>query len=382
MTLGNGRRRIRAGVFLAWGALALSGFSLVAIAQEAYEPRELSEQAYPVVEFQFHPQLGEGWVEKTRAVVTLTWETPGAESTMVDSVYREMSWEVVAESDSGYLVRWDYGPQHHFLNGQKVESLVADYLEESSFGLSVAPTGEALWELSPGELAAAIMPPPDPDSYTGVTQKADSLADEVPGAKLDETPLTPLPQVPDSLIEPPAMEEIPRIYQFEEPPLAQRLAGIALKDWNKRLDVFYGQVWDEGESVFAVEELQIPGMKQQRLFSEIWLERVLNPDERPVAQVEVRYFTVPTDTLPLDDEGFLEFLSALGIEGLSSPALTDLVADGRGTWYIDAGRLLIYDGSSVIRGMVQQWPVEGASSSVTARFTIRRSRHAEALNPH
>jgi hypothetical protein len=120
-------------------------------------------------------------------------------------------------------------------------------------------------------------------------------------------------------------------------------------------------------------------MNTQRLFSELWLERVMDPEERPVAQVEVRYFTVPTDTLPLDDEGFLEFLSMQRIEGLSSPALTDLVANGRGTWYIDAGRLLLYQGASVIQGMVQQWPVEGSGSSVTARFTIRRHRQANPL---
>jgi hypothetical protein len=336
-------------------------------AQELYEPRELAEGAYPVVQFQFRPQVGEGWVERTTSVVEFSFESAGAETVMVDSVSREMRWEVLADTDSGYVVGWGYGPQLHYMNSRKVESLIAEYLEATFYVLLVDSTGRAVAELDLAEFEAVLHPDkPVP---------ADSLATE---SELD------------SLLVIPDAEDAPRAWEFQDeetpptaptpgPPQYDRVFGLALRDWNARLDVFFGQVWDEGESVFEIEELQLPGMEKQRLFNEVWLESVINPEERPVARVEIRYFTVSTDTLPLDDVGFLDFLTASGIEGLSSPALTDLVADGRGTWYIDAGRMLIYEGSSMIRGMVQRWPLEDSASSVTARFTIRRHRRAEPL---
>jgi hypothetical protein len=366
--------------------LLLCAAPLAALAQEAYEPRELSEQVHPMVEFQFRPQVGEGWVEHTTAVVVLTWESAGAESTVLDSVYREMTWEVMAETDSGYLVRWSYGPQRHFLNGEELEGMVAERLKDRSFGLIVDPSGEALSAMSAEELSLALAGSETHAdaiiSTAGMEDPPEAIEIEQPDPSDPEnTPGRMAVRGPDGVIGWVERDSLAGSEPEQQvaPPPYDPLVGFALRDWNNRLDVFYGQIWDEGVSVFELEEISVPGMSTQRLFSELWLERVLSPEERPVAHVEVRYFTVPTDTLPLDDEGFLEFLTTQGISGLSSPALTDLVAGGRGKWYIDAGRLLLYQGTSLIEGMVQQWPVEGAGSSITAHFTIRRQRHAGPL---
>ena len=283
-----------------------------------------------VVAFEFRPQVGEGWRERSVSVVHLTWEAAGAESTMIDSVIREMSWEVAAETDSGYLVRWRYGPQRHFMNGRKVESLVEDYLEEKWFALLVGPSGEAVSEVDRATIADAAYP----DTTTGT-----------------------------------------------QPPALFNIMGFALRDWNSRVDVFFGQEWDQGESSFDVEEIGLLGYEPERLFSELWLESVSYPDDRPIARIEVRYFNVPADTLPVDDEGFLQYLDVLGIGDLTSSILTDVIAQGRGSWYMDANRMLIYYARSRIEGMVHRWSVDDGKSSVTSRFIIERTRRAVPLTP-
>ncbi len=299
--------------------------------------------ATPVIEFQFRPLVGEGWREYFSSAVELSWLAAGAESTVVDSVVRIMDWEVLAETDSGYIVRWTYGPQEHFMNGEPLATMIGDYLFGKSYALLVEPTGRAVLELDQSVL----------DSFQGLEPSRAQAAFVDTAASQDSTEIAP--------------------------PEDFRLIGIGFRDWNARLEIFYDQEWGQAESVFEIQDLALPGGPSSRLFIELWLESVSVTHDRPVARIEARQFTTPSDSLPVDDVGFLEFLEYNGIDDLYRPKPTDVTAAGKGTWYLDPQRLLLYQGSSVIRGVVPELMDEKGTTSVRAEFEIRRYRRAEPI---
>ena len=324
---------MRDGWQLAWGVAAVIVTVLhspPSPAQETIDPEEMADRSSTVAIFEFSPEIGEGWRQRTTTVVVLSWEAAGVESTIVDSTVREVSWWVAAVTDTGFIVNWTYGAELHFIDGRPIVNVLAGALEGSRYALLVDFSGEAVAEL-------------DPRRHTDAAEPETSLVNS--------------------------------------PPSIFWLPNAALADWNRRVARFANQEWGQGESVFEIEELPLPRVLPERIFAELWLEEISLVEDRATARIECRYFTSANDTIPVDTEGFEEFLDETGFEHVSPPPLTDIVVAGSGTWYMDPSRLVIFEGESEIRGLVQRWPGTPGDAAMTSRFVLRRVQRAEPLAP-